>query len=197
MYKHKFPNDYCQLSMKLIAIQCYLYLKANPQGIVEIQSFVTDLTFFLLCRGIDGTKYEMSEWLSFPLWVQGHELVLWVQPICLSVCLSVWSVYFCLCTQMAGLAIWVHTFSFGVSKLGTGFLARLFQVQSYVSACLFKCPQSYKKLSCYTFGFRFASFLKSSSCLLISLIMNIFAWMVSHEEIQGALWFWDLTLSKF
>lgn len=118
MYKHKFPNDYCQLSMKLLATQCYLYLKAHPQGIVEMQSFVTDLTFFLLCRGIDGTKYEMSEWLSFPLWVQGHELVSWVQPICLSVCLSVWSVYFCLCTQMAGLAIWVHTFSFCCVQTG-------------------------------------------------------------------------------
>jgi hypothetical protein len=104
---------------KVLATQCYLYLKAHPQGIVEIQSFVTDLTFFWLCRGIDGTKYEMSQWLSFPLWVQGHESVLWVQPICLSVCLSVWSVYFCLCTQMAGLAIWVHIFSFAVSKLGS------------------------------------------------------------------------------
>jgi hypothetical protein len=38
----------------------------------------------------------------------------------LSICMSVWSVYFCLCTQMVGLAIRVHTFSFAVSKLVPG-----------------------------------------------------------------------------
>ncbi len=106
--------------------------------------------------------------------------------VCLYVCLFGLSTSVCVLKWLGLPYEYTHSL-FAVSKLGTGFLAQLFQVQSYVSACLFKCPQSYKKLSCNTFGFRFASFLKSYSCLLISLIMNMFAWMVSHEEIQGAL----------
>lgn len=91
MYKHKFPHDYCQLSMKLLATQWYLYLKAHPQGIVEIQSFVTGLNFFFAVQRNWWGKVWNVSMAIFPF-VGGHELVLWVQPICLYVCLSVTSV---------------------------------------------------------------------------------------------------------
>jgi hypothetical protein len=183
--------------MKLPVTQCYLYLKAHPQGIVEIQSFVTGHNFFFAVQRNWWDKVWNVSMAIFPF-VGSRSWISLVGTAYLSVCMFVCLVCLLLSVYSNGWACHMSTHIL-FCCVQTGHWVPGLVISSAILCVCLSIYVSTKLQEAKLLHFWFQVCKLSEILQLSSYIfdMNMFAWMVSHEEIQGALWFWDLTLSKF